>query len=359
MGDISKVGSLRGAVAFCKVLKKMLVTSFDSPLIEEVVKRLHQGKQDMEVVRKRHECSITMCNPQTERDIIGPNVTPLSSNIYLCRYGVVHICSQETCDLYQYDHRQTCNISGVQYGQLESTYDKNDFRTWRNKAEAIIEKPVAAAAIAKAKRVAKQPKAGDLFLKAQNLVAALLYSDTRAQLNAAQAQVYADRARKDNADYVAQRARIKQLPYLSECVSIIRGIKSLPLPFIEYQYSQYQVDYYASIIMQVRGLSKQYLPNAKVSFEEVCLGTLYTMGQGLRINKHDLLVKDLFLDGALPPFGLLSHFGIRRDRVTAGRTHLVMLYTTALGSDVAPEMLMLRLRELPDPKSEIYVMKKL
>lgn len=98
-----------------------------------VLVRLRKGKSDLSSSRKPHNCSHIICNPESEPSLVasgqldGP---PISTNVFLCQYGTIHICSASSCTLYLATHNQTCSISGFQLGVLQGSYDKNDDRTW-------------------------------------------------------------------------------------------------------------------------------------------------------------------------------------------------------------------------------------
>ncbi len=195
----------------------------DDPQFGEVVRKLKSLKKDLLPTKKQHNCSHSVCNPQSESQLLqqtnfggvanakvgggsvanfggsiananfggGSNTNfasvannnIISNNIFICKYGSIHVCNATMCENYSHNANQTCHISGMQLGTIVASYDKNDHRTWRKDntlAETTTRVPVKNGVVNK--RKAKKTKILDdetLLKRADNIITQLLYSDSR------------------------------------------------------------------------------------------------------------------------------------------------------------------------------------
>ncbi len=331
--------------------------SDSDPRFAEAVRRLHELKKDLVPTRKKHVCSASTCNPQSE-----PHLTtaPISNNIYLCKYGTLHICSEESCEHYGHSAVRTCYISGLQFGSIVSTYSKNDSRTWRK--DNVINETVKTQVEEEKKKKPKKHKTlteQDVMKQAETIVTNLLYSDCRRKLNAiakARNQIEAEEAKEH---YIAEQKKKRQLPKFQQIYSIMAHIKSRRLPLIDYEVDPSTIRYYSSIARQVWGISQRYMPHAKISFAKVCLGMLYKMRQGLKINGRDVLPHDTFLENNLPKLSdIETVFTYQRRNITKGRTHLQEMYNKAIKTcGAAVEDVMIKVTQLPDRNVESGIKK--
>ena len=80
---------------------------------------------------RSHECRVNICDPCCERDMItlgrlaGPIVNP---NVYVCKFGRIHVCTPETCEHTFYDVGvRTCKITGRQHGIKQSCFSRDNY----------------------------------------------------------------------------------------------------------------------------------------------------------------------------------------------------------------------------------------
>jgi len=342
----------------------------------DVLRRLQGAKRDLQTSRKVHVCSRAMCNPESEATLIsagslaGP---PLSSNVYLCKYGSVHMCSEHTCDVYQTMRDQTCHISGRTYHTqqlMSSSYDKNDYRTWRapdtasqarvptqtaprdKAARKRMRTKAAAEAAALAKRINpghshnRVPSDESVLERARTLVTLLLYSTCRKTRNEAFVLECADEAEKATQNYAAQRALIGQLPYQSDIYRIKAHFCSRPLPFVEFAYDEALCEYYARVVLQVWKITCRYYQREaapRIDVDAVCLGTLYGMRCGQSYNSIMILPRDTFLLNNLPLINALPFFkGVDKKSISRGDRIISEAYETALRQGVPVHTLLLK-----------------
>jgi hypothetical protein len=92
---------------------------------------------------KGHVCDPKLCHPKSEMDFAKMGKlqggTPESYNVFICDYGSIHVCSEESCRLFGSTPTLTCPVSGQQMGSIVSNYAKDDYRTWYNKRNEAME----------------------------------------------------------------------------------------------------------------------------------------------------------------------------------------------------------------------------
>jgi len=332
-----------------------------------VLQRMRAAKPDMQMRRPPHACSRDVCNPQREADVcVG--VAPESQNVYLCKFGIPHVCTEDACDIYQTAHTQTCHISGRNYRTaLTSTYDKNDFRTWRMSGKDLVgqEQPTAAKRRKKKtkktkapvgpRRVVPKPLAAPVVLeRARDLITLLLYSQFRRERNEACVAEMTRNAERARLRYVERRAQAGQLPYATDVYRIVADACSAKLPFDEYEHDPDLVNYYAHVVLQVWDLVHAHYPgDDRIEFNPVCLGTLYTMRAGHMCGGAYVLPRDEFLMQALPFINMLPFFKtVEKKDITRGAQLIAAAYAHALDAKrMRVEDLMLRLDKLPVKKT--------
>lgn len=375
---------------------KIIETSED-PLFGEVLFRLRRGKKDLATTRKPHVCSQKTCQPTSELTMIqegtleGP---PLSSNVYLCIYGIVHICSASSCDVYATTHNQTCHISGIQHASMISSYDKNDHRTWYGKRDAETtrdsdrqkirkidlndgeETPstpsLPKGVIAKKRNKKSTISQHDAIEKARQVVDTLLFSASRTRCNEAAILEYKNEANVAKQAYVKSRSDIGQLPYGPDIYRLVGYYQSKPLPFIEFEKDEALIEYYAHVIYQVWELVLKYIvPTAKkkfdsqtgdeivptINYEFVCIGVLYEMRHGKIHDNMVILPHDDFLEEHLPTANRLCFFGYPKNAITKGNSILKSTYENAIDDGVSVAMLTLDVKKLPQQNFHIQYFK--
>lgn len=368
------------------------------PLFPQAIVRLKSHKKDMDDSRKEHVCDFKVCNPQSEASLIhdgsltGP---PLTSNVFLCRFGVVHVCTKDGCSFHAASHTQTCPISGLNWGgSLVSDYDKNDYRTWKSKASVTVVSLEPDIVLKKTKTNEKrerspQPPAAPptpVVLKkkihhkvlsddavwqgASNMVKLLLYSNNRISRNKEAIDVYQQQARDSMATYTKERADEHQLPYWTDLYRLKSHWSSQPLPLKEFVFNENLHDYYVNIICQVwKKVLKYYVKPGEKEYEEdgvteippkvdldtICLGVMYAMRQGIKHGDVILLPKDDFLLINLPIVTELPHFDIRRRCITDGDKILTETYENAIASDAPIQDLIIDVNYLPAKRAEVIL----
>lgn len=357
----------------------------DDPEFGLVLTRLRQGKQNLSTSRRVHICSTKTCNPESEQQLIQGGTLPgpaISSNIYLCAYGKVHICSKESCTEYSITQNQTCPITGIQHDAVVSNYDKNNSKTWfqlKDTTGALVDSRQDGNLIEEEDEPLKKPVAtkkrktasrgllskGSILERAREIIVNLLYSSARTKRNAVALEANRVEALKARETYInLRRTHSQQLPYLTDIYRIMTCKLTVPLPLREFELDSARVDYYAHIVFQVWNLLQRYhVPaNLKVfdadtgteivprlNFEIVTLGVLYSMRNGITLENYVMLPRDEFLDNNLPRINDdLNYFGVEKKKVTRGTALLIDLYNAAFSRDnLKPEQLMLDMNELP------------
>lgn len=378
-----------------------------------IIGRLKKGKKDLNVtVLKGHRCSHEECNPQNEEHMVyagsleGP---PLSSNIFLCKYGNVHICSASSCDLYAYSKSQTCPLSGYQWGLAVCSYDKNDYRTWKRggHVETSSREHVALKLhnvllfedkdenekckekedpLTKKKRVqellvppTKKRNTGSSSMvplsktgvleRSGDLITILLFSNCRRACNLEALSNFKREAEKAKQTYINRRTEHRQLPYLTDILRLVGHYLSQPLPLIEMEPDEALKNHYAHIIWQVWQNIVEYteriqepdgtLVVPRLDFDMVALGTLYCMREGLQCDGVYVLPSDAFLMNMLPLVRDLDYFNIKKKKITRGAHFIENTYKRAIRLyNVLPEQLILDVTTLP-PKDLPTVFTKL
>lgn len=375
----------------------------------QIVYRLKKGKRDLQLSSVvEHTCCHATCNPQAEPHLVhngtleGP---PISCNVYLCQYGVIHICSESSCDLYGYFENQTCPLSGLKWGISSANYDKNDHRTWKNggtvftksvaqdnrkyvelesivlgleddkrkvsESSALLESPALPQTderVIKKKRarliIPALPSKKAILEKARDVIDLLLFSKSRRNCNLDALYQFNQEAEKAKHTYIMKRMEHRQFPYLTDILRLKGYYLSQPLPLMEMERQQNVVEYYAHVILQVWDKVIFYAEKPldddgneiapRIDFETVAVGTLYLMREGLQCNEVFVLPADQFLMSMLPLVRDMEYFNIKKRKITRGSILIENTYRYAVETlDTMPEELVLDASVLPalDSKS--------
>jgi len=362
-----------------------------------VLSRLRLGKRDLLLSRKPHNCARATCNPESEPTLValGHLTAPaISTNVFLCRYGTIHVCSTSNCTIYLTERNQTCTISGFQLGTLECSYDKNDYRTWNSKAtmpsgdstkrDRVLGESLDAATASKRPKkqpAKKKPKRmvqhvlsdAQVKNKASETVMNLLFSSNRAKRNADAIADNRHLAIKRRNTYIARRFAQRQLPYLTDIYRLMGDATSRPHPLMEFVYDEGLHNYYVMVILQIWQLTlKHMIPIDEKEYDEdtgveiiprvdldmVALGTMYQMRQGVTRKDVMLLPRDEFLLASLPLIHEMSYFGINKKHINKGITLLNAMYDNAISAGVSTDELVLDVSKLPE-KNNDRIFKKL
>lgn len=113
----------------------------DDDIYNDALARLRtakQSKRKLSYTSAFHVCRPSYCDPENESSLIRQGLLkgpPLTDNVYLCNLGAVHVCTKKSCNLYAGSHDNVCPISGLQAGNIYSSYSKHDGRTWYTRPE--------------------------------------------------------------------------------------------------------------------------------------------------------------------------------------------------------------------------------
>lgn len=320
-------------------MEGVVIDSPQNPLFAKSLAAIRAKKKDLQDVRERHDCAAKVCNPQSE---LAFGNQCFATNVFLCKFGSVHICSENACEYYPHSPTHTCHVSGFQFGTTVSSYDKNNSRSWFSKPEHVTtmgpgtlvspEPP-----IKKRRHVFQTISAEDAETRSGDMLKLLLFSNYRNTCNKSAIERFKEEAREARITYLKQQESNCQLPYWSDIYRITSHYMSQPLPLREFEFSQALHDYYVSIMCQVWVMViKYYLTDSnaqippRLNFENVCLGTLYSMRQGIRTADNVMLLpKDDFLLINLPIGNQLLFFNIKKSRIGKGERILQIMYQQA------------------------------
>lgn len=322
---------------------------------------------------RNHVCSNKECSPQNNG----------VSNVYLCRYGIVHICSPTRCEYYAHTQSKTCPLTGIVMEHTivsQNTYDKNDSRTWKKESELVGALSESKLSEHK-KREEEDGDGGVLLLKkkktnysedamrdnAERVVVNLLYSSSRERRNKVAFELMDEKAKKARQTYVNERFKNRQLPYASDMCRVTATVFSQPLPYVIYSYDEIMIRYYVGIILQVWAIVHKYaIPHKekvydafnvevipRIDFESIALAVLYSMREGMEYEGVCALPRDEFLVENLPQLNDLdTYFGVSQNKVTKGTTILLTVYTNAKNDGAPVEDVCLNVSLLPDKNEE-------
>jgi hypothetical protein len=331
------------------------------PLYGEILNNLRASRKDLVFgagnKTRNHTCSNRECEPQNN-----------GTNVYLCKYGVVHLCSASRCEYYGHTQSKTCPISGIVMEHsvvAQNTYDKNDSRTWKQESEIVG--ALSESRLGPEKK--KKHSAAKQILRnnAENVVVNLLYSSNRERRNKVAYDAMDERAGKARQTYVNGRFKKRQLPYASDMCRVTAVVFAEKLPYVIYSYDEMMIRYYVEIVIQVWSLVQKYaVPHKekvydmddkevvpRIDFESIALATLYAMREGMDYEGAIALPRDVFLFENLPQLNDLdSYFGVSQNKITKGTTILLMVYNNAKNDGATVEEVCLNPALLPDKDAE-------
>lgn len=311
------------------------VERIEDDRIAQSVARIIKARNDMQPSGRVHRCSNSRCAPLDEASLIqrGQLQEPkITSNIYVCQLGSVHICSESLCELFNATPDKTCPISGIQHSQNTSSYSRTDPKTWyESSAEPLVKK----------QRKQQQPHSElmptlrkmmshsieSIQLRASEYVKRLLFGLERVRLNDAVIEERRSLVTKLSEKYRRDQLAVRQLPYETELHKIRGHITCQPLPLCEFMISEPLLQYYTDVIIQEWKLIIAYLKEdkraitiQKCDIETISVSTMYCMKEGIAQDGMVMLPQDVFLADHLPEIGDLErYFDIGRDRIQLGK----------------------------------------
>lgn len=318
---------------------------------ETAIQEVIDEKQRRGVLRAyiEHECAKDVCNPVGIPDTM----------IFVCDYGVIHRCSQDTC------HAQTagvCRISGASYASSgTSSYDQGDYRTWKSKtADDSVYRGNSHDTIHEATRPLiteiKKEEKGEAPKKKRryhgygsrqitSLLSSLLYGSERKDINQRieqERQVIQD---KQMSIYM-ETARKHRIPIdlvvlvrIRDCAPISTKLKPLCIE----PYDSTRVEHYVDIVLQMLKMAYTYVEDiTPACASSIALATLYEMRMGYTLDGVELIPRDAYMEAMLPRLADLVHFDIQKRQITQGRGLIEMAFQEARKSSVALKSLAIR-----------------
>ena len=347
--------------------KKMkLITSEKDPNFLSTYNRLRLASVGTLKPHKGHVCDPKLCHPKSEMDFAKMGKlqgTPESYNVYICDYGSIHICSEESCRLFGSNPTLTCPISGQQMGSIVSNYAKDDYRTWYNKRNEAMEPsgPIGAG-VKKRKKKNTAATHSESFVKniAETIIINLLYSNARKEHNQATVLKYTEEAYLAMNTYATARKKENQMAYTTDLYRIYAHYMNQFIPLVEMKLDTNVVRYYCEIVWQVWQICLKYHihPNQRVFNEHgdeiknrlavdvVVLGVLYYLRQGLSVTDIPVLPKDDFMEN-LPLVNNYTLFNIDKTKVTRGLNVILQSYNNAVDVGIDAKDLLLDITKLP------------
>lgn len=352
--------------------------------IKTSVRRILSVKKDI-YAYMQHTCDNSFCNPENEavfiakRLLIGPPVEP---DVYVCKYGGLHYCTKDTCNLYTNEINDgICPITGAKYVQPVSYFLRNPNSSLRvtdpkikpraydpNHSQQVLSnattgggggvkrksiyqqlfnrdgdgdggsKGEVVVAVKKKKQKRRRNRLANnrsVFIeKAQSLVNTLLFSTKRKEINERKQRESVESGKCRLKLYLQQCKAKRQFPIVIEELTIQINAYLMP-PHLEiFEYDEEKTTYYTSIIMKTWDLlcSSPYgRDNQSCKFKQHALGVLYLLRQGFTCHGIRVLPKDPFMI-YLPLRTELGEFGneIVKKHVTVGQTHLRNMYESII-----------------------------
>ena len=360
-----------------------------------------------------HTCSHAECAPMNEilcvqRGLLSASTRLLAPYVFLCRYGVVHVCTQTTCTRFMENTQGVCPISGISYGGIYQTdYDKEDSRTWYQKPQLSLQqsgeeqrsrvtrqKRSRSVLMSSADLFAPPPKksdpqpsshsvpvplAGDetqvtpavtapkpkkvrseasVRARVRQIIETLLFSSVRDEFNESAMREHEARLQRERERYMQRCKELRQLPNIIDLHVLVNYYASKPLPLLNITMDAVMLQYYIGIVFQIWQKVNAYLDDShasiKISLDSVTLGALYALREGLSACGLEIIPKDKVLcqRGVLPLINDINHFGFAKKKVTAGEKLIVAAYDQALRLRVSRDDLLIDFSLMEEQNAE-------
>lgn len=310
------------------------------------MERLLQGKRLREFNNdSSHICYIDICFPETEAMMIKRGAlkgSPINKDhIYICNSGTLHICSPEKCNIFD-NESGVCPISGRCYGQIYSSYDKNDYRTYKSKP---LMRPLynkEENPVVKKRKYKKSIPDKDIQSKADNIITKLLFSSERTNYNKRVKQKYVKKSIEEKKLYLEKCYLEHQYPLLPILIQIDTFYLNRKPPLVEFEYNEITKKHYSDIILQTWNRVKPFIlkKNININLESIILGIIYMMRNGCVVNEIEILPNDPFLLHHLPIINNLGCMGFDKKKVTKGENLLRKAFEKGMadGEDMSIEI---------------------
>jgi hypothetical protein len=312
---------------------------------------------------------VHICNPS----YCSPVKDDYACNLFLCKYGTIHLCTKEKCENYRSSDTFTCPISGIRWvddnEQIVSSYNKTDPRTWKSKGQNDI------AATTKPKKKKHKPLYKDAVKdEIQKTIVHLLFGPKRVKCNEDERKKREQEAIDACATYRNQQKERFNKPFVTDLARITSIFTHKEPLFQIFELDKQIIDYYVHVVFQVyEKVIKFSVPLKDKKYDEtgeeipprvdlkiVTLGVLYSMRKGLSLSNTDIvfLPKDDFILLHLPQIDSLSAFGIEKKEATNGIKLISATYENARNMpNVSLPSLCLNMDELP-ARDNLHTLKK-
>lgn len=320
-----------------------------------VIERIVQCKIKQGVFHDHinHVCHKGFCDPCNEqmlsnRGLLQGGIDVYARDLYVCNYQVIHYCSKDTCTAVD---NGVCRISGACYGTTgTSTYDKNDYRTWRAKTDNEPFKGSSADFIYKAEpkehieqkqkikdeivRPRKRRRQKPILKSIQEIVEKLLFGAERIKIN------------KSIKNTVKEHCNVEITNYVKTCMDNHMAINTMHIYKITLQVSSRTliilpydlniIERYTSLITHICRNILKINPNINIELTSLTLALLYKMRIGYMYENEEILAIDPFLIDILPEISQLPFFGYEKTRITIGERIIEYAFNYAKEKRIAP-----------------------
>ena len=294
---------------------------------ERIVKAKRLSGDIVDGPAHEHVCHPDVCNPQNEPALIrqgalrGP---PVTSDLYVCRYKVRHVCTEMLCDMHDLG---VCTVSGACYGPQGgySSYDRNNPKTWgRNFSQRERIGNAMAGQVRRPRKKAKNIKGpiGDV-------IEMLLFSPARERVNQRKLDADAKRYERKLQNYLRECKTECIPPCLIYIMMMRHHFETTTFKLEKLRYNEDCIAKYTDIVMHVWELVDAYHPESP-KLDMVTIGVLYGMQQGFIVNGTVLLPSDTFLLYNLPAVNDLPMFGIEKRKITSGQQLVELVFKRAI-----------------------------
>lgn len=359
-------------------------------LINQSLLRLQEAKKRAGTFREiapqpNHICHPQVCAPENEPALISQGclrAPPLTTDVYLCNHGYIHVCTAERCNNASFG---VCNISGACHGQYGgySSYDSQDYRTRRTTAtefcktaptsislkrqlqhpedasnnNAVVETVKRSKTSLSSQRRRRRPSqsnhnnssvASNYYDACRKRIEFLLYDKKRAKINTNITHMMQRKSQNAITQYLHTTQRNAIPPNVIMMAMIMDNFAPehnvlLSMP----TYSDKLVHRYCVIVLHVFQLVMQYVQiKEKINIEDIALGVLYALRTGLKINNLYVLKPDKKLITILPKPNDLSILQINKKTLTHAIAVIKLAYTTAMDNGISRQKL------FPDMKTD-------
>jgi hypothetical protein len=301
--------------------------------MEKILLELEQRKEDLLNEHHYHQCRREYCNPQG------------ISNIYLCKFRQIHVCTPDECDLV---FEGVCPISGACYGPVGyGNYDPNDNRTFYSRG-LINDEPIHAkfpqflpirganppasgggVGAPAARVISRVVNEKDVYTRIETYVEDLLYSNERVKINALATAANKKACTQKKEEYIA-RCSARDEPINWVMMDIIANSFGYVEQVLEIMpLSRETVARYTEMVLKVYKMVQSFT-SERVCVESITLAVLYTMRVGYIVNDVQVLPMDPFLKEHLPDMNELGRFGFERHKFTNGENQLTFAFDEAI-----------------------------